>query len=854
MMPVHSVTRRAILLAGAFTAFAAVSGAAPKTDIAKSDKTTSGKRLDQFGNPLPDGAMARIGVLRFRHGAPVTQIAFSPNGKTIYSASSGEKAAHAWSLQDGNELQRFSGDKPVHCVAVSSDGKTVATGEEGNEISLWSADTGKLIKKLVYEGDNGPVRRRENALGVHALAFGEGDKVLLAAHSDSGIVAVWDVASKKLLHRISPEGGIAAFSASKNGSRFAVGNNRGQIRVWEAASGKEIATLGELRDDEMPLTVAMSADGKTVAAQQMDESSPIHFWDVATGKSLRKIVAGRFAATFALSPDSRILAASLPTPKPSIGIFNAESGASLRQIDLVAGNVYRMAISPDSKVLAISTAGNSIRIFDLSTGGEVGASTGHPGPVTTIAVSPDGSTVATCSTQDKLIRICEAATGREIRQLAGHEVGVDEVTFSPDGKLLASGAWDHAAIIWDWRSGKIKHKLADHPAVGPYLRFSDDSKVLATGSRATSVALWDCESGKMVREIPAPSGGLASLLTFKDGRLLALEQAEVDDDGASAFSIWDVTSNRVLRRFGGHRGQISGVILSADGRSVASRALDKTIRVWEFASGLERRKFEEKGEDNNWVGTQFLAFAPNGRTLVTCASRDPFARRFDLAGGRELTPLLGHRGWVGAVEFSANGKTLVTGSQDSTCLTWNGSEIGPPIPVAARRADDEMKQLWAELQDADAAKAYLAMWSLVSTGDQAAEFLSKQLQPAPPTDPTKIARWIAELDHQQFATRERATLALMQVVDQAEDSMKAALEKTSSAEVRQRIRRVLDSAGDVDPSQTRLREIRAIEVLETLGSPAARERLSTLSRGPKGALLTRNAQAAMKRLTSGGVW
>lgn len=854
MMSAHSTPRRAILVVGAFTAFAAVSGAAPKTDIAKSEKTTSAKRLDQFGNPLPDGAMARIGTLRFRHGAPVTQITFSPDGKTIYSASSGEKVAHAWSLQDGNERQRFDSDKPVYTVAVSSDGKVVATGEGGNEVGLWDADTGKLIKKLIVDGDNGATRRREISFAVHGLAFGEGDKVLLAAHADSGIVAIWDVASKKLLNRISPEGGIAAFSTSKDGRRFSVGNNRGQVRVWEAASGKEVATLGEFHNDETPMTVAMSADGKVSVATVLAESSPIFFWDVATGQLLRKIVAGRPVTTFALSPDGRFLAAALPAPNSRIEIFNAGSGASLRHIDIVASNVYTMAISPDSKMLAISTVGNSIRIFDLSTGGEVGGSSGHPGPITTISVSSDGSTVATCSTQDKLIRICEAATGREIRQLAGHEVGVDEVTFSPDGKLLASGAWDHAAIIWDWQAGKIKHKLADHPAVGPYLRFSDDSKVLATGSRATSVAIWDCEFGKLIREIPAPSGGLASLLTFNDGRLLALEQTEVDDDGASAFSIWDVTSNRVLRRFGGHRGQISGVILSPDGRNVASRALDKSIRVWEMASGLERRRFEEKGEDNNWVGTQFLAFAPSGRMLVTCASRDHFARRFDLAGGQEMTSLTGHRGWVGAVEFSANGKTLATGSQDSTCLTWNGSEIGSPKPVAARRSDDEMKQLWAELQDADAAKAYLAMWSLVSTGDQAVEFLSKLLQPASPTDPAKIARWIADLDHQQFAVRERATMALMQVVDQAENSMKAELEKTNSAEVRQRIRRVLDSAGDVDPSQARLREIRAVEVLETLGSPAARERLTALSRGPKGALLTRDAQAAMKRLTSRGVW
>src|SRR5262249_20625993 len=134
------------------------------------------------------------------------------------------------------------------------------------------------------------------------------------------------------------------------------------------------------------------------------------------------------------------------------------------------------------------------------------------------------------------------------------------------------------------------------------------------------------------------------------------------------------------------------------------------------------------------------------------------------------------------------------------------------------------------------------------TGDQAAEFIGKQLAPAVPADETLINRWIGDLDHQQFAAREKATASLVRVADQAEEALRAALERTRSAEMRQRIRHILESAHAVDLSPDRLRELRSVEVLEAIGTPAARDRLTALSRGATGAFLTREAQAALRRL------
>src|SRR5439155_25390071 len=119
-----------------------------------------------------------------------------------------------------------------------------------------------------------------------------------------------------------------------------------------------------------------------------------------------------------------------------------------------------------------------------------------------------------------------------------------------------------------------------------------------------------------------------------------------------------------------------------------------------------------------------------------------------------------------------------------------------------------------------------ALWSLAAAGDPAAAFVGTKLRPPTPVDPAQVVRWIDALDDPQFPTRERAMAALIQVADQAEEALRGALDRTRSTEVRQRIHRILDAAREVDPMPDRLREMRAVEVLETVATPAARERLA----------------------------
>jgi hypothetical protein len=204
---------------------------------------------------------------------------------------------------------------------------------------------------------------------------------------------------------------------------------------------------------------------------------------------------------------------------------------------------------------------------------------------------------------------------------------------------------------------------------------------------------------------------------------------------------------------------------------------------------------------------------------------------------------------VSALAFAPDGKTLASGGRDSTVLVWDASRWRPlPRPRPAALKAGELDALWADLAGADAAKAFRGIQALATSPAQAVPFLGERLRPAVPVDAAKLRGLVADLEGKRFAVRQRATRDLEKLGELAVPALKQALAAGPPLETRKRVEQLLEKLTGTVLSSEQLRLLRALEVLEEVGTAEARRVLERLSKGAPGALPTREAQAALARL------
>jgi hypothetical protein len=222
---------------------------------------------------------------------------------------------------------------------------------------------------------------------------------------------------------------------------------------------------------------------------------------------------------------------------------------------------------------------------------------------------------------------------------------------------------------------------------------------------------------------------------------------------------------------------------------------------------------------------------------------------FEVATGQPRRTLSGHRGYVPALGFGSDGRRLISGSAEGAALVWDVTLAGAarrlmgPLTIAAT------EDLWATATGTDAKAAFVALSGLAAVPDRAVEILHRHVKPLPvaPTE-DELERLFGDMDSNVFATREKASRRLAEMGEAAVPGVRKRLEQAASAEVRQRARAFLDQFDQTDMSPGRLGQLRAVELLEGIGSPAAKRFLLELAKGAVGAPLTLDAEAALVRL------
>lgn len=283
---------------------------------------------------------------------------------------------------------------------------------------------------------------------------------------------------------------------------------------------------------------------------------------------------------------------------------------------------------------------------------------GHSGEVNTVAISPDGKTIASGS-DDKTVKLWQLNGGKEIRTLNSHSDWVYSVAISPNGETLVSGSKDNTVKVWDLKIGKELLNLKDHKGLVNTVAISADNQNIASGSYDTTIKIWNRKTGQLIRTLTGHSAPVLSVAFSPNNRTLV--SGSVD----KTAKVWDWQTGKEIRSLNGHSGDVNSIALSPDGQLVASVSDDKSIKVWDVNTGRELRTFT--GEHTADINS--VAFRPNGKILAT-GSDDKTVRLWNLTTGEKLVNLQGHTAPVYTVAFTPNGKFLVSGSEDKTIKIW----------------------------------------------------------------------------------------------------------------------------------------------------------------------------------------
>jgi RNA polymerase sigma factor (sigma-70 family) len=417
----------------------------------------------------------------------VRPVVFAPDGKTIATAGQDGKI-RLWDAATGQERRQISvaghDDNVgpwVMALTFAPDGKTLASSGTEHQVHLWDAQTGKEVSALAGHADS-----------VNSVVYAPDGKTLLTASGDK-TVRRWDLAGGKEIRTFGArEGGFSCARVSPDGKLVAAVGPNHVISVWEADTGKELHRLTGHTGEISAITFA--PDGKRLVSAGNRDEGTIRVWDVASGKEMRQLPGSKLEVTaVAFSPDGKLLAAGMSYE--NIALFDFEAGREVRRLRWQKGYAHSLVFSPDGKLLVSAGGlGNAVHLWDVDSGTEVRQIAGLPRIVNAVALAPDGRWLAAAG-QDNVVRLWEVSTGKEAGAFTGHQGqgylgGINALSFAPDGRTIASAGDDTQVLVWDV-TGRLRDGRLQEERLRPDQLESDWADLAGEDARRARVAMWE---------------------------------------------------------------------------------------------------------------------------------------------------------------------------------------------------------------------------------------------------------------------------------------------------------------------------------------------------------------------------
>jgi RNA polymerase sigma factor (sigma-70 family) len=875
--------------------------------------------VDADGDPLPPGAIARLGTVRFRTGGLVSALAFSPDGKQLAS----------WS---------WAGSK------------------KPDQLSLWDVASGRELRSI-------PARERK-LMTLTWTPNGRGFAILQAQGVGNGRrfvmpdLLVWEFTSGKP-EPIPPDAptelpsvSFEVAAASRDGKQLAVtikvDDKPGKPRIYELKATESVDGLKPLAEFDAPLidckSLAFTPDGKHlvgIGPNEMNNEANVDgtviVWDKKTGAIVRTIAAPygepkRQQAKIAAANDR--VAVGLESGDTFVADLRTGTGRTFatghKATNGRGAGVRALDFSPDGRTLATTGMDGMVRVWD-ATGMKVREFGPHRNWSEAIAFTADGAKLASGG-QDRLIRMWDPIAGKEIAPAGGLPMILVDLSLSADGITILSYSRDNFLRVWETRTGLLRRQIPTGGEVTACQLSADGTKVVAVigdlYSPNKALKVWNAATGADVAPAGFPKTIVAGGFQFTPDRSVLITHFENQlvawgwpggnaVGGEVGAKLWAAEMPKPAKEPGANH--IRWMTVSPDGKHFVTVAYRYTYReekgmrfpflqdgvvdLWNAKTGKRIRRVAE-------AYSPFLpaVYAPNGSLIVTnpygfsllsanggpavdlksqivvvdpltgtvlkeftpperndggpntgyglalsCDGKVLFrgtdvgeVQAFEVVTGKFRTAWRGHRSTCFSLAApTTDVRRLVSGSSDTTGLVWDvGFASVTPAPLTPERR----LALWGDLTEADAEKAYASMRALAADPAGYVALASEKLTPTPPgplaADLVPIFR---DLGSATFTTREAAATKLDQYGESAVPQVRAHFEKEESAEVRTRLLAFLARHGGSPRSGASLRQVRAVELLEHLGTPEARRVLAALAAGGP-SRQTADAAAVIERL------
>jgi WD40 repeat protein len=679
--------------------------------------------LVEVRSSLPAVLATRPKLITFLHGheKETGSVAISPDGRRIATAD-GAGAIRLWDATTRERLSveplRHPESAPVNELLFSPDGRQLASFGDDGAIYFWNVATQQPV--------GAPLTGHEGR--VVAGAFYPDGSLLASAGTDK-LIYLWDVAARRRLDppltghtaqiadlAFSPDGQLlASASCGDLGANFAC--RAGEIRLWEVASRQTI-TAPLPAHENWVTSLDFSPDSQWLASAGWDQQ--IRLWYIPRRQPFGEPFVGHtgYVNDVRFSPDGRMLASA--SHDGTVRLWDVGGQRPLgAPLEGHQGVVRDLAFGPRGRLLASASADNTAILWDTAARQVLGTTlAGHSDEVLDVAYGPQGLWIASASADGTII-LWDARTGAPVgAPLTGHVAGVNSIAFRPTGqRALASLGADGALLLWDpiAQRALVEPRMA-HPAGGNCLAFSSNGQWIATGGAEGRVIVWDAATLQPSRVLTTEHGAAIYSLAFAPGSqiLAAGGCAQVRDQyfcERGEVRLWHAGTGQPLGDpLVGHQDWVLSLAFSPDGETLISGGADDAMLRWNVAA---RPPISTTfGRHSDWVLS--LDFSPDGARLAS-ASKDQTVALWDVATQQQIgAPLTGHTGWVYGAAFSPDGRRLVSASGDHTLVLWDVDFASWQARACQRANRNLTVDEWTQYVDA-APASYRPVCSSMST-------------------------------------------------------------------------------------------------------------------------------------------